>query len=162
MDWFSKVSTVLKVPNDFAIFFFTYDFAADFNMQYPWGKIRTSAGSHNARSARPVSYNQCNRQTRQDCRNQRRNSFLIHNIPLNRPEREGWGWARNGSRRKGGLWLKAGNDEKGDEGIRSCNNAVAYWYFYKRIGFCISKYRDNQMAIFSIFDTCSANTQWQP
>lgn len=93
-------------------------------------KINISTGSHNARSARPVSNNQCNRWTRQDCRNQRHNSFLIHNIPLNRPEREGWAWVRNGSRRKGGLWLKAGNDEVGDEGIRMCSNAVAYWYLY--------------------------------
>lgn len=38
MDWFSKVSTVLKLPNDCAIFFFTYDFAADFNTQFPWEK----------------------------------------------------------------------------------------------------------------------------
>lgn len=38
MDWFRKISTVLKLPNDFAIFFFTYDFAGDFNTQFPWEK----------------------------------------------------------------------------------------------------------------------------
>lgn len=80
---------------------------------------------HNARRARPVSNNQCNMRTRQDCRNQRRNSFLIHNIPLNRPERGlrlGWKWFKE----KGRVVSKAGNNEGGDEGIRSCNSDFAY------------------------------------
>ena len=29
---------MLKLPNDFVVFFFTYDFAADFNTQLPWEK----------------------------------------------------------------------------------------------------------------------------
>lgn len=38
MDYFSKIPVVLKLPNDFAIFSFTYGFAAYFNAQFPWEK----------------------------------------------------------------------------------------------------------------------------
>lgn len=38
MDYFNKLSVVLKLPHDFAIFSFTYGSAAYFNAQFPWEK----------------------------------------------------------------------------------------------------------------------------
>lgn len=73
MDYFNKISVVLKLSHDFAIFSFTYGFAVYFNAQFPWGKNQHIHWSHT--SARPVSNNQCIRCTRQ--RLQKLEAWLI-------------------------------------------------------------------------------------
>lgn len=80
--------TVLNLSSNFVIFCFACDFLANFNIQFLWKKIRASTGLHSARRTRPVSSNQCNKWTRQGCRNHQHNSFLIHKIPSSRTEKE--------------------------------------------------------------------------
>lgn len=89
MDYFSKTPDVLKLPNDLAIFSFTYGFAAYLNVQFPWGKKSAYPLHHTRVLGLSVTISALGGQGR-DCRNRRRNSFLIHYFKQDR---------------KGGLWL---------------------------------------------------------